>query len=209
MELAERDEYELPHIDWVSSGSGSVYRSTGKPDTDFDPDADHAVSWYPNDGQIEAYIDVLESLDVGDAVVMCANGPAPLKGKVVETGDNYIVSDLETGGSPPRRIEWDSDEPYIGQRRAEDEYATLSDVYHIEEYNGVFVTKDIDTEKRADIGMVDDLQREWGSMDEETKYAVVSAIDTLSTLQKDWDSLGEDEKYAMVSEAKVELLNQQ
>lgn len=132
MMLATREDYEYPHIDWVCENGdcGSVYRSTGKPDTDHCIEGHHA-QWRPCDDQLEAYVDILESLEVGDGVVICGEGPAPLMGPVEIAGDNKIVT--RSFDSPPRIVRWDGAEPSVEWANANDEYGPFFEqVHHVE-----------------------------------------------------------------------------
>lgn len=131
MMLATRDDYDLPHIDWVSDYSETVYRSTGVPDTDHDPEVNHEVTWSPCGDQIEKYIDFLESLEVGDGVVVCGKGPAPLMGPVKSVGGGQLTT--VSVDSPSRIIRWGhSDRHAIEFAKAGDDFLHWDKVYHVE-----------------------------------------------------------------------------
>ncbi|MDB9247413.1 hypothetical protein PN419_00125 [Halorubrum ezzemoulense] len=129
MILAARDDFEYPHIDWVSKYSSTVYASAGPPDTDHDPAVDHRVSWRPCDEALEEYIELLESLEAGDGIVVCGHGPAPLMGPVDEVGDGHVIT--ESIDSPARKIRWDQT-PSIEFARMDRSHMYYDDVYHVE-----------------------------------------------------------------------------
>lgn len=134
MLLATRKDYDYPHIDWCCERCGSIYVSSGVPDTDHCVEG-HAATWRPEKAQMDAYIDILEDLDVGDGVVVCGDGPAPLMGRVESVGDGKIVT--ESLDSPRRTIRWtrgvDEDDPStIEWAKTDDEYGPFfDDVYHV------------------------------------------------------------------------------
>ena len=132
MMLATSGDYELPHIDWVSDYSDTVYRSKGVPDTDFDPETNHEVTWSPNDEQILEYIEFLESLEVGDGLVVCGRGPAPLMGAVKSVSDGQLTT--LSVDSPSRVIRWQSGiaDPKIEFARADRDHLFWNKVYHVE-----------------------------------------------------------------------------
>ena len=130
MILATTDDYDLPHIDWVSDYSDTIYRSTGIPDTDHDPEVDHQVSWSPNADKMVEYIDLLEDLEVGDGIVVCGVGPAPLMGPVESIGDGQLKT--LSVDSPSRVIRWDRDEAKIEFARDDREHHFWDKVYHVE-----------------------------------------------------------------------------
>lgn len=129
--LATSDDYEYPHIDWVSDYSESVYSSAGVPDTDHDHAVDHAVTWSPCADQLEDYIEFLETLEAGDGLVVCGKGPAPLMGPVESVGEGQLTT--VSVDSPKRVIRWeDTDRWAIEFAKADDDIRSWSKVYHVE-----------------------------------------------------------------------------
>jgi preprotein translocase subunit YajC len=130
MILATRDDIDYPHIDWECSQCGMVYCSSGLPDDNRCMDG-HSAQWRPVDSQMEEYIDLLESIEVGDGVLFAGKGPAPLMGPVAEVGDSYIIT--ESIDSPARKIRWDSDELKIEQASLDGENELYDRVYHVDD----------------------------------------------------------------------------
>jgi len=139
MILATSDDYEYPHIDWQCKSCECVYVSSGVPDTDYCPGGNHQATWKPNNSQIRDYIEFLESLEYGDGLVVCGEGPAPLMGPVETFGRrntqtegpyNYVVTD--SIDSPARIIRWGSHEKTIEFAKADSEHKLWRDVYHVE-----------------------------------------------------------------------------
>jgi len=132
MILADPDDYEFPHIDWHCKECGMVYCYAGYPPETRCAEG-HGAGWRPEDEQVREYIDTLESLDPGDWLVVCGDGPAPLKGPVAWTGDGELTT--ESIHTPARTIRWDDDRdhPVIVFDKADDEYATFnSEVHHVQ-----------------------------------------------------------------------------
>jgi hypothetical protein len=130
--LATREDYDLPHIDWLCKECGGVYVSTGVPDETRCYEG-HAAGWRPHPEQVEDYIDTLESLAPGDGIVIAGSGPVPLMGRVEETADGWLRT--EELDSPAREVRWSrngDDPPTVEWRQADDEHAVYSDVHHVE-----------------------------------------------------------------------------
>ncbi len=130
MILATRDDIDYPHIDWVCEECGTVYRSSGEPDTDYCAGGNHPAHWKPEEEQMEEYIDLLNSLEVGDGVLFAGDGPAPLMAPVKEVGENYLIT--ESIDSPSRKIRWDGMELEIEQTRMDQDHEHYSTVYHVD-----------------------------------------------------------------------------
>lgn len=130
MILATGDDIDYPHIDWVCDECGSVYVSSGVPDTDYCPGGNHPARWIPHDDQMREYIDLMESLEVGDGVLFAGRGPAPLMAPVEEVGENYVIA--ESLDSPSRKIRWDREELEIEQAALDKEHEFYKRVYHVD-----------------------------------------------------------------------------
>ena len=132
MMLATSEDYDYPHIDWVSDYSDTVYRSSGVPDTDHDPEVNHEVTWSPCGDQIEQYINILESLEIGDGLVLCGHGPAPLMGPAKSVGNNQLKT--ASVDSPSRIVRWQSnaEDPKIEFARDDENQPFWNKVYHVE-----------------------------------------------------------------------------
>ena len=132
MILATPDDYDFPHIDWVcvNGDCGSVYKSSGKPNTDHCIEGHEAI-WRPNEDMLKEYIEVLESMEEGDGIVVCGSGPAPLMGRVEAVGDAEIRT--ESMDSPPRVVRWSDleDDRRIEWAKADAEYQSFDQVYHV------------------------------------------------------------------------------
>lgn len=126
MELATRGEYDYPHIDWECKECGEYYSYSGYP-----PEtrcmSGHGLGWKPNENAIEEYVGLLKMLGKNDEIVVCGEGPAPLKGRVVEVSKNSVIT--ESINSPAKIIKWSDNSIEWGNKSQEHIY---DDVYHIE-----------------------------------------------------------------------------
>ncbi len=129
MILATSNDIDYPHIDWKCSQCGMVYCSAGVPDDNRCLEG-HDAAWKPEDQQMEDYIDLLESLEVGDGVLFAGNGPAPLMAPVEEVGENYVIT--ESIDSPSRKIRWDREELEIEQAALNKKHEFYDRVYHVD-----------------------------------------------------------------------------
>jgi hypothetical protein len=133
MIVATRDDYEYPHIDWLCKECGEVYCSAGHPPETRCTNG-HAHGWKPEPDQVEAYIDVLESLEQGDGIVICGDGPIPQMGPVESTGDGTLVT--KSIEHARRELRWrDSDHedgPVVEWVLPDNDHAIFRDVYHVE-----------------------------------------------------------------------------
>lgn len=129
MMAATRDDIDYPHIDWKCQTCGMVYSSRGLPDDNRCLDG-HDAQWKPENEQMSAYIDILESLEIGDGVLFAGDGPVPLMGPVEEVGENYVIT--ESFDSPSRKIRWDREELEIEQAALNKEYELYDRVYHVD-----------------------------------------------------------------------------
>jgi hypothetical protein len=148
MILANPDDYEYPSIDWCCKDCGEVYVSRGYPN-ETRCTSGHGAGWQPNHGQRTGYAVLLAGLAAGDGVVVCGDGPAPLKGVVQSLGkgghDDGVVSRFITVGvrgadAPLRKIRWytgedasdDDSDLKIEWCEADAEFESWRDVYHVE-----------------------------------------------------------------------------
>jgi antitoxin (DNA-binding transcriptional repressor) of toxin-antitoxin stability system len=136
--VADLGDYKYPHIDWRCRKCGEAYRSRGPPSQSRCTNG-HSYGWVPDQDARDHYADLLGSLSVGEAVVVCGRGPAPLKGAVIETNKSDRTIELEAIDSPWRIIQWrdradrkDPFDPQIEWKRADTCLAMWSDVYHVE-----------------------------------------------------------------------------
>lgn len=134
MKLAASDDFALPHIDWLCKECGMVYCYAGYPPETRCTDG-HGAGWRPHPDQVEEYIDVLESLEPGDWVVLCGHGPAALKGPVASVSENQIRT--EPVNSPGRVVWWtegnEDTAPSIEWAKADTDHDVVgSDLYHVE-----------------------------------------------------------------------------
>ncbi len=129
MILADPEDYAYPHIDWHCRECGQVYCHAGYPPETRCTEG-HGAGWRPEDDQIQEYIDTLEDLEPGDWLVVCGDGPAPLKGPVVWADDGELTT--ESIHSPARTIRWDADAdpPRIEFAKAGDD-AWFRNVHHV------------------------------------------------------------------------------
>lgn len=131
MILATTDDYDFPHIDWHCKECGMVYCYAGYP-----PETrcmgGHGAGWRPETDQLLEYIDLLESLEPGDGIVISGRGPATLMGPVESVGDDQLVT--ESIDSPRRKVRWDRSGtvPTIKWCNADREHELYDDVYHVE-----------------------------------------------------------------------------
>lgn len=140
MMLATREHYDYPHVDWLCIECGEVYRSSGYPPETRCTEG-HGIGWGPEPRQIQAYIEVLESIDPGDGIVVCGHGPAPLMASVAGIDRDACRLVTESIDLPSRVIEWEwtpSDgDDYLGDGdirwwKVGDDPVTCSEVFHVE-----------------------------------------------------------------------------
>ncbi|MFP8891868.1 hypothetical protein ACLI4U_19160 (plasmid) [Natrialbaceae archaeon A-CW2] len=129
MILATRNDYEYPSIDWCCKKCEEVYVSRGYP-PETRCTSGHGHGWEPQEYALEEYIDLLESLEVGDGVVLCGEGPAPLMGPIEEVGDGYLIT--ESMDSPRRKVRWDRDGLKFEFTNLERDYEIYDDLHHVE-----------------------------------------------------------------------------
>lgn len=132
MILATGDDLNYPHTDWMCSQCGMVYSSHGLPDDSRCLEG-HDAAWVPEEGQMESYIEALESLEAGDGVLFAGRGPAALMGPVKEVGDGWVIT--ESIDSPSRKIRWSGGKQgdyKIEQANLEREHEMYDRVYHID-----------------------------------------------------------------------------
>lgn len=131
MILATRDDYDFPHIDWLCKKCGEVYCYAGYPPETRCTNG-HGHGWRPHPDQINAYIDVLESFEPGDGIVINGRGPATLMGPVESVDEGQLVT--ESIDSPSRTIRWERDDtdPTLEWKKTDDDYDVYDDVYHVE-----------------------------------------------------------------------------
>jgi len=131
MILATTDDYDYPHIDWLCKKCGEVYCYAGYPPETRCTNG-HGAGWRPDPQQVSEYIDVLESLEPGDGIVIAGDGPAALMGPVESVGDGQLVT--ESIDSPRRKVRWvrDEDDPTLEWCNADREHELYDDVYHVE-----------------------------------------------------------------------------
>ncbi|AEH39474.1 hypothetical protein [Halopiger xanaduensis] len=149
MILATSDDYGYPHIDWLCKKCGEVYCYAGYPPETRCTNG-HGHGWRPDPRQVNEYIDLLETLEPGDGIVISGDGPATLMGPIAEVGDGQLVT--ESIDSPSRTLRWERDddaegydrEPTLEWKKADDPDAFYDDVYHVE-------TVDIRTESDAEV----------------------------------------------------------
>jgi len=188
MKLASIEDYEYPHIDWVcvNGDCGAVYSSAGKPDTDHCPNGHEAI-WRPNTDTVEEYIDLLESLDEGDGLVVCGRGPAPLKARVAEVGENSLRT--ESISSPARIIRWrDYDEnTTVEFAKADAELQSFSDVYHVERVPEEQLVDDEESGSDPETETVELEPEEWDAVEdilddraEEEQYGAVPTNESVA-----------------------------
>ena len=135
MILATSDDLDYPSVDWHCRECGEVYVSRGVPDDSRCLNG-HDAGWRPHPDKMGEYVDLLESLKVGDGVLFAGFGPAALMGPVAEVGDRYIIT--ESIDSPARRIRWDrpsevdGESAQIEHTRMDREHEFYQQVYHVD-----------------------------------------------------------------------------
>lgn len=131
MILATTEDYDFPHIDWMCKKCGEVYCYAGYPPETRCTNG-HGHGWRPDSIQVLEYIDLLETLEPGDGIVISGRGPATLMGPVESVGDGYLVT--ESIDSPPRKLRWerDDDDPTLEWKNNEDEHEFFDEVHHVE-----------------------------------------------------------------------------
>lgn len=135
MMLATSDDLNYPSVDWCCRACGEVYVSRGVPD-DTRCTNGHGAGWIPDADKMAEYVDLLESLEVGDGVLFAGFGPAALMGPVAQVGDGYIIT--ESVDSPARKIRWseasdiDGDTAQIEHARMDRERESYRRVYHVD-----------------------------------------------------------------------------
>lgn len=177
MKLATRDDYDLPNIDWLCKECGEVYCSAGYPPETRCMEG-HGVGWKPDPRQVREYIDVLESLEPGDWLVLVGDGPAPLMGPVESVGERSLT--MKKLDSPSRSIRWGrgDDEPYIGWEKVNDEFATTADVHHVEQTDARPVTTSVTNRVTTPIDdLVHDAAEAAGIDPDETSVDGVRMVD--------------------------------
>ncbi|ELY97317.1 hypothetical protein [Natrialba asiatica] len=131
MILATPDDYEFPHIDWKCKECGMVYCSAGYP-----PETrclnGHGAGWRPENEQLFEYIDLLETLEPGNGIVISGDGPATLMGPVESVDDNQLVTAMIDSSSRTLRWERDDSDPTIEWKQTEKPDAFYDDVHHVE-----------------------------------------------------------------------------
>lgn len=135
--LAGPDDYEFPHVDWVCRRCGGQYGSAGMPDVSRCIEG-HCAGWRLSESQVEEYIETLESLEVGDGVVVVECGASPRMGPVEATGDGWLRTEAldyrarevrwSRGGEDRPSIEWRA----VDEDEDEDQDAYYDVVHHIE-----------------------------------------------------------------------------
>ncbi len=135
MILATGDDYEYPHIDWHCKKCGEVYRYAGYPPETRCTNG-HGHGWRPDPEQVNEYIDLLESLNSGDGIVIAGDGPAALMGPIEAQGFEYGTSFIitESIDSPRRKLRWerDEDDPTLEWCNLDREHEIYDDVHHVE-----------------------------------------------------------------------------
>lgn len=131
MILATPDDYDIPNIDWLCKECGMVYCSAGYPPETRCAEG-HGAGWRPHPDQVNAYIDLLESLEPGDGIVISGDGPATLMGPVESVDDGQLVT--ESIDSPSRTLRWERDdtEPTLEWKQTEVPHDVYDDVHHVE-----------------------------------------------------------------------------
>ncbi|APX98594.1 hypothetical protein [Natronorubrum daqingense] len=134
MILATSDDYDFPHIDWLCKSCEEVYSYAGHP-TETRCTGGHGAGWKPDPETIHEYIDLLESVEPGDGIVISGDGPATLMGPVESIGDDQLVT--QSIDAPRRTVRWERDDrddnnPNLEWTQTDADHAFWLDVHHVE-----------------------------------------------------------------------------